>query len=81
MLTPLQAAEELTQQQAANGHARSELEKRNGGLTAAAQRYEAIRARLAVEGQQLGSLQQNIQVGLSLWSSTTYWSSFYTTWL
>lgn len=52
----------MAQQQAANGHLRTDIERRGGAVEAARQRYEQMRAKLAVEGQQLGTLQQKIQV-------------------
>ena len=58
----VQANEDLAAQQAANGHARADVEKRKGVLSATAQRFEEAKARMTAEGRQLGSLQQRIQV-------------------
>ncbi len=58
----LQATEDLVAQQAANGHARADVEKRKGVLSATEERYEEAKARMTAEGRQLGSLQQRMQV-------------------
>ncbi|GAB4818571.1 hypothetical protein N2152v2_005617 [Parachlorella kessleri] len=59
--TSQKATEDLVAQQAANGHARADVEKRKGVLSATEERYEEAKARMTAEGRQLGSLQQRMQ--------------------
>lgn len=56
------AADEAQRQLAACGHLRAELARRQAGVQAAQARLEATRVRQALEGQQLGSLQQKVGV-------------------
>ncbi|EFN56849.1 hypothetical protein CHLNCDRAFT_144442 [Chlorella variabilis] len=55
------AADEAQRQAAASGHLRAELERRAAAVEAAQGRLDAARVRVALEGHQLGSLQQKIQ--------------------
>ena len=54
------AADEAQAAAASCGHLRAELARRQEGVEAAQARLEAARVRLALEGQQLGSLQQKV---------------------
>lgn len=55
-----QASDEAQRQAATCGHLRGELERRAAVVTAAKTKLEAARVRVAMEGQQLGSLQQKV---------------------
>ncbi|PRW50762.1 flagella associated isoform B [Chlorella sorokiniana] len=62
MANSLGAAEDEAQRGAAAcGHLRAELERRRAAVEAAQGKLEAARVRLALEGRQLGSLQQKVQ--------------------
>ena len=54
------AADEAQRQAAASGHLRAELERRAAAVEAAQGRLDAARVRVALEGHQLGSLQQKV---------------------
>lgn len=61
MANSLGAAEDEAQRGAAAcGHLRAELERRRAAVEVAQGKLEAARVRLALEGQQLGSLQQKV---------------------
>ena len=64
MANSLGAAEDEAQRgTAACGHLRAELQRRAAAVEAAQGKLEAARVRLALEGQQLGSLQQKVGGG------------------